>query len=77
MCEVSAQGRENEMSYFSFDLINLMGLLPSPQSQLNYSLPAAVEELQSAQCRLSSPCQPAAALAMEQCHVCTGSCRAQ
>lgn len=70
MCEVSAQGRENEMSYFLFDLINLMGLLPSPQSQLNHSLPVAVEELKSPWCRLSS----AAALAWEQCHVCTGSC---
>lgn len=62
VCEVSAQGRESKMSYFSFDLINLIGLLRSSQSQLNHSLPAAVEELQSARCRaqlaVSASCSP-------------------
>lgn len=50
MREVPAQSGENKMSYFSSDLINLIDLLPFPQSQLNHNLPETVEELQSPQC---------------------------
>ena len=50
VCKVSAQSRENKMSYFSSDLINLIDLLPSPQSQLNHNLLEIMEELHSPPC---------------------------